>query len=382
MRWCGQFAGLALLAALAGAPLQAKDDPVMLAPDERLLVLPLEFLVFKADLETVEVVAEKSELARRNLEGSLHRALHREPGLQFVELPALSVDEAATVREYTDLMRTMAVSAVFGLRFKTVPWRDKKTWRLDYGIGDGLAFLAERTGVGKAIFVSGSRFETRIGVFPNTPHHTATENINSRMFSAMVIDLRSGDVLAIYSPVRGLAGEVQDVAGANTWMRALFDDIPARVRSEPPRDQPPPRKHERHARSIAGFFQRHDWLLERICVDPSLIDRALRERGLKAAADPMELGAIAMEGLKADSRYKDMDVISITKARVGGRDGFRAELKSRFNIANSQRRERHLVYGVMGPDGAFLLRFDAPAIYYFDRHLAEFEAAVSTFELL
>ena len=293
MRWCGQFAGLAVLAALAGAPLQAKDDPVMLAPDERLLVLPLEFLVFKADLETVEVVAEKSELARRNLEGSLHRALHREPGLQFVELPALSVDEAATVREYTDLMRTMAVSAVFGLRFKTVPWRDKKTWRLDYGIGDGLAFLAERTGVGKAIFVSGSRFETRIGVFPNTPHHTATENINSRMFSAMVIDMRSGDVLAIYSPVRGLAGEVQDVAGANTWMRTLFDDIPARVRSEPPRDQPPPRKHERHARSIAGFaimppkgwrttifgiscFQRHDWLLERICVDSST-ERCERE---------------------------------------------------------------------------------------------------------
>lgn len=45
-------------------------------------------------------------------------------------------------------------------------------------------------------------------------------------------------------------------------------------------------------------------------------------------------------------------------------------------------RERHLVYGVMGQDGAYLLRFDAPAIYYFDRHLAEFEAAVSTFELL
>ena len=83
-----------------------------------------------------------------------------------------------------------------------------------------------------------------------------------------------------------------------------------------------------------------------------------------------------------DSTYKDMEVVSITNARVCGRDGFRAELKSRLNIANTQRRERHLVYGVMGPSRAYLLRFDAPAIYYFDRHLAEFEAAVSTFELL
>jgi hypothetical protein len=36
----------------------------------------------------------------------------------------------------------------------------------------------------------------------------------------------------------------------------------------------------------------------------------------------------------------------------------------------------------MGKYGAYLLRFDAPAIYYYDRHVAEFEAAVPTFELL
>ena len=32
--------------------------------------------------------------------------------------------------------------------------------------------------------------------------------------------------------------------------------------------------------------------------------------------------------------------------------------------------------------GAYLLRFDAPAIYYYERHVAEFETAVATFELL
>lgn len=396
MSWFSRFAVVAVFAA---GPLQAKDDPVILTPHERLLVLPLEFLSFKSNGLTVEVAAEKSDLARQNLDRALHRALRREQSLQFAGLPDLSTDESAQVREYTDLMRTMAVSAVYGLTCKTVPWRDKKTWQVDYSIGDGLGFLAERMSVGKAIFVSGSRLETRMGLGPDTLLPICTGHLSPRIISAMVVDLRSGDVVAIYSPVRGLEGEAHDVAGANTWMHALFDDVPDHVRSKPPRDQPPPRKYERHVRSIAGYaimppkgwretiddtscFRRHDWLLERICVDYSLIDKAIRDKGLKPVADPMALGAIAMEELKADPMYKDMEVISLTNARVGGRDGFRAELKSRLDIANSQRRERHLVYGIMGPKRAYLLRFDAPAIYYYERHVAEFETAVSTFELL
>jgi len=352
----------------------------------------------------LDVAADKTDLGRRNLDSSLHRALQREQTLRFIELPDLSVDEAAAVREHTDVLRTMAASAVYGLTHKTVPWRDKKSWRIDYGIGDGLAFLAERTGVEKAIFVSGSRLEpttaTAVGVGLSVIlGGIPTGNLNLRTFSAMVIDLRNGEVIAVYSPVRGLEGEAHDVAGANTWMRALFDDIPGRVRSEPPYNQPPPRKYERHVRAMAGFaimpprgwrssiegascFRRHDGLLEKACVDPYLLDKTLREKGLKPEADPMEVGAIAMDLLKADPIYKDMEVTSLTLARVGGRDGFRAELKSRLSLAGLLRRERHLVYGVASPRGAYLLHFNAPAIFYYERHLAEFETAVSTFELL
>jgi hypothetical protein len=98
--------------------------------------------------------------------------------------------------------------------------------------------------------------------------------------------------------------------------------------------------------------------------------------------DPMKLGAVAMDLLKADPVYKDMEVVSLAGARVGDRDGFRAELRSQLRIADSPRRERHLVYGVASPRGVYLLRFDAPAIYYYEHHVAEFETAVSTFELL
>ena len=392
MRW---FAGFVVVAVLGARPLQAKEDPVILTPNERLLVLPLEFSSYKVGLGTFEMATDKTELGRRNLVSSLHRALQRERALQFVELPELSVEETATVREHTDLLQAMGASAVYGLIHKTVPWRDKRAWRVDYGIGAGLAFLAERAGVDKALFVSGMRVEPTtelaLGIGVNLLFGALPSNaVNLRMFSAIVVDLRSGDVIAVYSPVRGLEGEPQDVAGANTWVRALFDDIPGRVRSEPPVNQPPARKHERHVRSLAGFaimppkgwrvsiegascFRRHDGLLEKISVDRT---------SLESLDDPMKLGAVAMDLLKADPVYKDMEVVSLAGARVGGRDGFRAELKSQLGIADSPRRERHLVYGVAGPRGVYLLRFDAPAIYYYEHHVAEFEAAVSTFELL
>jgi hypothetical protein len=114
--------------------------------------------------------------------------------------------------------------------------------------------------------------------------------------------------------------------------------------------------------------------LERICIDDKSFETT--------EADPMKAGAIAVSLLKADPRYANMEVTSLLPAKVAGRDGFRVELTSLLNLSRSEVHERHLVYGVIGPDRAYLLRFDAPAIYYFEHHLAEFEALVPTFKLL
>ena len=96
----------------------------------------------------------------------------------------------------------------------------------------------------------------------------------------------------------------------------------------------------------------------------------------------MTLGDIAVGVLKADPSFADMEITSLAPARIAGRAGFRAELSSRLNFGHSRLRERHVVYGVTSAQGAYLVRFDAPAIYYFDRHLPEFEALLPTFKLL
>jgi hypothetical protein len=400
---CG-IAGLAVLL-IAGLPLQARDQPLPVAPRDRLVVLPVEFAYYKyGTTGSIEMILDKTELAQGNLEASLQRALKRDQSQQFVSLPQLNADEQAIVNEHTDLLRLLAAAS-------TADILERSARSSGYGIGTGLAFLAERAGVDRAIFVSGIRGDPSVDVAVMATaafvFTFVTEWLiipgggNKKLLSAVVVDLRTGDVLQNIVPERGFAGEPDDVAGANTWMRALFDITPDRVRrtawlSASPR----PERPVRHPRPRKGFvvtapigwgesdnfhtmcLYRHRPGIESICVDNKLLGDALRARETTPDVEPMKVGEIAVGVVKADERFAEMVVTSLIPARIAGHDGFRAELASHLNLAGSHIRERHVVYGFAGGQGAFLVRFDAPAIYYFDRYLPEFEAMVGTFRLM
>jgi hypothetical protein len=378
MRPCFAVSGLITLV-LAGLPLQAKDQPPPLTPQDRLLVLPIEFDYLRYGFKApVEVDVDRSEHAKRNLEASLQRAVKRDPSQQFITLPELSAAEKAIVSEHTKLLRVIAAATTANVAERNI------SWPIEYSIGIDLAFLAERAGVDRAIFVGGGRAS------------------GYKVLSALVVDLRSGDLLWYCVPVRGLAGEPDDVAGANTWMHALFGAIPDRFARETKRaGNPPQEKLVHHPRPRNGFsfalparwngmddhndmecYARHRPGMESICVDYELFAEALRAQGAALEADPVKVGEIAVGVLKASSRFVNMEVTSLTPARVAGRDGFRAELAAHRIIDGTPMRERHLVYGVASPGGAYLLRFDAPAIYYFEHYLPEFEAMMQTFKLL
>ena len=398
MRPCFGVAGLVLFL-LAGLPLAAKDQPPTIAPQDRLLVLPVEFAYYKYGMTgPIEVVIDRSEQAQRNLESSLQRALRRDESQLFVPLPQMSVDELAIVNEYTDLLRLLAAASTADILNRAPP-----TLSVD-SIGGGLAFIAERAGVDRAIFVSGFRGIPSADVALMVPFLTTEPLLrigNKKVLSAIVVDLRSGDLLVNIVPERGFAGEADDVAGANTWMRALFDIAPDRVRGVTMHVRKSrPERPVRHPRPRKGFIvtsplgwvesdtlhtmclYRHRAGIENICVDNMALGDALRARGMTPDADPMQIGEVATSVIKADDRFADMAVTSLVPARIAGRNGFRAELTSRLKLGGSHIRERHVVYGMTGGQGAYLLRFDAPAIYYFDRYLGEFEAVVTTFRFL
>ena len=120
--------------------------------------------------------------------------------------------------------------------------------------------LADRAGVDRAIFVSGARAEPSGSVAIGKMLQIVLLQSflvgagNRKELSAIVVDLRSGDVLSAYLPERGCAGEADEVVGANTWVRALFDVIPEPPLGELKRDRPPPpEKAVRHPRPRRGF---------------------------------------------------------------------------------------------------------------------------------
>jgi hypothetical protein len=368
-------------------------------------VLPLEFAYYKyGTTGSIEMILDKTKLAQGNLEASLLRALKRDQSQQFVSLPELNADELAIVNEHTDLLRLLAAAS-------TADILERSARSSGYSIGTGLAFLAERAGVDRAIFVSGIRGDPSVDVAMMATaafvFTFVTEWLiipaggNKKLLSALVLDLRTGDVSQNIVPERGFAGEPDDVAGANTWMHALFEITPDRVRRTAWRSGGPrPEKPVRHPRPRKGFvitspmgwgesdnmhtmcLYRHRPGIESICVDNKLLGDALRAEGMTPDADPMKVGEVAMSVVKADERFAEMVMTSIAPARIAGHDGFRAELASRLNLAGSLIRERHVVYGFTSERGTFLVRLDAPAIYYFDRYLAEFEAMVGTFKLM
>jgi hypothetical protein len=79
--------------------------------------------------------------------------------------------------------------------------------------------------------------------------------------------------------------------------------------------------------------------------------------------------------------FKNVEAVAVSPAKVAGRDGFRAELTSLCDFAELPFRMRHVIYGVNGPKKTYVLRLDAPAIYYYDHHLPEFESMVASFRL-
>ena len=258
--WKG-LATFAILAMLGSGPLQAQAIPgAVSAPQERLLVLPVRFAYFKyGAAQFVQFIPEKSEAAVRNLEGSLTRARKRAQNRQYIELPELSDEEQAILHEHADLLWLAAAGAASHLAQRTpAPWRTESPWRFDYSIGKGLAFLADRAGVDRAIFVSGARAEPSGSVAIGKMLQIVLLQSflvgagNRKELSAIVVDLRSGDVLSAYLPERGFAGEADEVAGANTWVRALFDVIPEPPLGELKRDRRRRRKRRCAIRDPAG----------------------------------------------------------------------------------------------------------------------------------
>jgi hypothetical protein len=98
--------------------------------------------------------------------------------------------------------------------------------------------------------------------------------------------------------------------------------------------------------------------------------------------DPRDIAAKVIADMKNTPNHETIEMTSIAPAMLGGRAGFRAELASKRTFQADAIRYKHILYGVAGTHGLYLIHYEAPVLYYFERNLPEVESSVQTFKLL
>lgn len=396
---------LAILASVFFVPASAGSGQPILDGHQKLLVLPIGFDYFKQGFTEHDTLQEKTEASRKNLEASAGRAFRRTKELQTVPMPALSAEEATTLAEHLTLLKQNIASVSNEMLItRQISWRDWQHGRTDYSIGPGLAFLAERSGTDAAVYIWGSRLMPTPGLALVEAAGAAAGMYSGvgfvpgseRNMSAVVFDLRTGDIIDMFGVPRGLAGEPYEVPGANTWMHAIFDQFPSSPIDPPQKKAPKPRKQEQYDSHI-GFsvmppqdwrvmasllkgpatIYRHGAGLERIRVDRIDLAAAKPADG----ADPAVVAGERARQFVIDGGYPGPRVVRSEAATVAGEPGFEVELASDQKFITETLRFRHLVHGFAAGGHVYLFEYDAPALYYFDRYLPDATASLATFRL-
>jgi hypothetical protein len=98
--------------------------------------------------------------------------------------------------------------------------------------------------------------------------------------------------------------------------------------------------------------------------------------------DPRDLCTKLVADMKKQPNHTTMEITTVAPAMLGGRPGFRAELTSKRTFQADGIRYKHLLYGVVTKNGFYILHYEAPLLYYFDKHVADVEKSVGTFKLM
>jgi len=387
---------LVLLAVLAGmfcVTVSGKDAQPLLGGREKLLVLPLDFEFFKQGFGSHETLVEKTEDGRRNLEAAMWRAFRREKVLQTEKMPDLDAAQAATLAEHLVLLKQVVNSIGAEAVSRDRAWRDWERGLIDYSIGPGLGFLAERSGVDSAVFIFGLRMMPTVGVAATGAAAALGGGYapsSERIMIAVVFDLRSGDIINIFGVDRGLKGEPYEVPGANTWIHALFEPFPEKGVFEPQKKAPKPRKHERYDRKGVSFLPPQGWRRDYALSSPSFARHGLGLERLRFddvplkdlnTADQPALGKAVAVKFLVDAGFTTPEVVRSAAATVAGKPGFEVELNSTLRYDPATIRFRHLVHGFASGDKVFLLAYEAPAIYFYERYLPEATGALAEFRM-
>lgn len=152
--------GSASLPGLAQAAYSAANPALSSLPQnerpKKLLLLPPQ--MFVGEISAGGVVQKQEDWTRQSVENLLAAAesVFRENGLfQTVRLPSLDAETMETIESHIGLYDRLALAIYIYGRGKDNAWKHRhEAW--DYTLGEGLAFLREKTGADTALIFIGT----------------------------------------------------------------------------------------------------------------------------------------------------------------------------------------------------------------------------------
>lgn len=217
----------------ATAVLELPPAPEPAAP-RRIIVLPVEFVVYEKSVAGVEAVPGWSEVAQISLAEASVRMLQLEDRFAAAPMPSLDEPAQGVLREHIELFKIIANTVTGVVYHGGKAWAEKKT-SFDYTLGEGLAFVAEAAGVDYAFILTGVQVKQTGGsvLFQLLAAAGGVGLPGGGMYAVGgIVELRSGRVVWINSVQGGeifgmTSNDVRKPESADAVLRSMFAGYPA-----------------------------------------------------------------------------------------------------------------------------------------------------------
>jgi hypothetical protein len=193
----------------------------------RVLLLPTDFAVLELSASGItETVPDWTKAAEASLDEAARGVLSKSANFELVALPELTADEQAALREYVALYKLTAFTASQMLNLGGA-WSGKRA-HFDYALGDGLDFLAKKSGADAALCIAGAEVKSsggRVAMFILLAAAGVAIPLGGAQITAGLIDLKSGDVTWM-DFAAGVKGDVRAADGASGTLDDLLGKYP------------------------------------------------------------------------------------------------------------------------------------------------------------
>ena len=150
-------------------------------------------------------------------------------GLKLVQVPKLTDEETRIVREHVGLYDKVAGSVIWSSNPAVSSAWTHKLKNFDYTIGDGLSFLADKTGVDKALLIVGEDTISSSGrqaTFIFAAAFGVAIPMGYAIVNAGIVDLRTGDLLWMNTTANVMSLSLREQESSDKMVGVLFEEYP------------------------------------------------------------------------------------------------------------------------------------------------------------